>query len=125
MAHDKTSTLSHTVEMSQEKIDRYGKLNGDWDILHYDHDYCIQRGFRGTLAHGMHNMAPAVDLALERYGRDFYYGGRIEVRWTGPVCPGDRQLTTLDPAGKVTASVGTAEAGGSVMIGRAVLRAAP
>ena len=29
-----------TVHMTQEKIDRFGKLNGDWNILHYDHDYC-------------------------------------------------------------------------------------
>ena len=64
MANDPRKRLEHKVLMTQEKIDRYGKLNGDNDILHYDHDYCIKRGFRGTLAHGMHNMAPAVDLGL-------------------------------------------------------------
>jgi len=122
MAHDSKSPLQHEVEMSQEKIDRYGKLNGDWDILHYDHDYCLARGFRGTLAHGMHNMAPAVDLALEKYGKDFYFGGRIEVRWTGPVCPGDVQRTTLDAAGNVHAQVGNTPGAGAVMVGKAVLR---
>ena len=40
MAYDKSQPLQHKVQMTQEKIDRYGKLNGDFDILHYDHDYC-------------------------------------------------------------------------------------
>ena len=117
------AVLAHRVEMTQEKIDLYGKLNGDWDILHYDHEYALKRGFRGTLAHGMHNMAPAVDLALEKYGRDFYYLGRIEVRWTGPVCPGDVQTTTLDAQGQVLAQSETSAGPGKVMMGRAILRA--
>lgn len=119
MAHDKTAALEHRVQMTQEKIDRYGKLNGDWDILHYDHAYCIARGFRGTLAHGMHNMAPAVDLALEKYGRDFFYRGRISVRWTGPVCPGDAQVTELDAGDNVVARI--ENGGGPVMVGKATL----
>jgi acyl dehydratase len=121
----KHAKLSHKVHMTQEKIDRYGKLNGDWDILHYDHDYCIKRGFRGTLAHGMHNMAPAVDLALEKYGKDFYYRGQVSVRWTGPVCPGDDQLTVLDEADNVVAQVSATTgtpANATVMVGKATLR---
>ena len=46
MSEDNAGRLVHKVVMTQEKIDRYGKLNGDWDILHYDHDYCVKRGFR-------------------------------------------------------------------------------
>ncbi len=122
MAHDKNQTLKHTVEMTQEKIDRYGKLNGDGDILHYDHDYCIERGFRGTLAHGMHNMAPAVDLALEKYGQDFYYRGQVSVRWTGPVCPGDMQVTTLDAEDNVVAKLENLPGTGAVMVGKSTVR---
>lgn len=124
MDHDKTKPLTHKVQMTQEKIDRYGKLNGDWDILHYDHDYCIKRGFRGTLAHGMHNMAPAVDLALEKYGKDFYYRGQVSVRWTGPVCPGDEQVTVLDAEDNVIATVDNVPGKGTstIMVGRSTLR---
>ncbi len=118
----KHAKLTHTVHMTQEKIDRYGKLNGDWDILHYDHDYCVKRGFRGTLAHGMHNMAPAVDLALEKYGKDFYYRGQISVRWTGPVCPGDDQVTVLDEQDNIVAQVGNSAEKSTIMVGKATLR---
>jgi len=130
MAHDKTQsdekTRQHKVRMTQEKIDRYGKLNGDNDILHYDHDYCIQRGFRGTLAHGMHNMAPAVDLGLEKYGGDFFYRGQVSVRWTGPVCPGDEQVTVLDAEDNVVATVANVPGKGTatIMIGKSTLREA-
>ena len=124
MHQAKAVRLEHKVEMTQEKIDRYGRLNGDWDILHYHHDYCIKRGFRGTLAHGMHNMAPAVDLALERYGKDFYYRGQVSVRWTGPVCPGDEQVTVLDADDNVVAKVENVPGGGTVMIGKSTLRKA-
>jgi acyl dehydratase len=120
MADAKSELLEHRVLMTQEKIDRYGKLNGDWDILHYDHDYCVRRGFRGTLAHGMHNMAPAVDLALEKHGKDFFYGGKIRVRWTGPVCPGDEQVTVIDFDCNVVAKIEGRE--GAVMMGKATLR---
>ena len=120
MTKNKAGGLEHKVRMTQEKIDRYGKLNGDWDILHYDHDYCVKRGFRGTLAHGMHNMAPAVDLALEKYGGDFYYRGQISVRWTGPVCPGDAQVTVLDAEDNVVARI--ENDGGTVMVGKSTLR---
>ena len=120
MANDNTDHLEHRVRMTQAKIDRYGKLNGDNDILHYDHDYCLKRGFRGTIAHGMHNMAPAVDLALEKFGRDFYYRGQVSVRWTGPVCPGDEQVTVLDAGDNVVAKI--ENGGGTVMVGKSTLR---
>ena len=119
MAHDNAGRLEHRVRMTQEKIDRYGRLNGDNDILHYDRDYCLERGFRGTIAHGMHNMAPAVDLALEKYGREFFYRGRVSVRWTGPVCPGDEQVTVLDADDNVVARI--ENDGGTVMVGKSTL----
>jgi acyl dehydratase len=110
--------LKHAVNMTQAKIDRYGQINGDYDIIHYDHDYAVRRGFRGTLAHGPHNMAPAAELGARAYGREWFYRGRLSVKWIGPVCPGDTQVTTLDPQGAIQAKVGD----GVVMVGHAVLR---
>lgn len=107
--------LQHIVSMTQAKIDRYGQINGDNDIIHYDHDYAVKRGFRGTLAHGPHNMAPAAELGAQRYGRDWFYRGRLSVKWTGPVCPGDEQVTTLDDGGAILSVVGDDDV---VMVGR-------
>ena len=93
------------VTFTQEMIDRYGRLNGDNDIIHYDEAYARERGYRGTLAHGLHIMAFAAELGLRRYGPHWWEGGTITVKWTGPVCPGDRLAVTLDEDGGVEATV--------------------
>ena len=94
------------VTFTQEMIDRYGRLNGDNDIIHYDEAYARQRGYRGTLAHGLHVMAFAAELGMRRFGPRWWDGGTIAVKWTGPVCPGDRLVITLDEAGDLRATVG-------------------
>lgn len=112
------SIIEHRVEMTQAKIDRYGRINGDNDIIHYDHEYAVARGFAGTLAHGPHNMAPAAELGLCRHGADWFTQGRLRVRWIGPVMPGDVQVTVLAEDGTLEARVDERV----VMVGSAVLR---
>lgn len=105
------------IAITQEMIDRYGVINGDNDIIHYDHDYCVKRGFRGTLVHGPHLSAFAADLAVRRYGKDWFYRGRFHTKWVAPVCPGDRLEVELTADGTITERVGD----GTTVIGRAVL----
>jgi acyl dehydratase len=109
--------LTHSGAMTQAKIDRYGRINGDNDIIHYDHDYAVRRGFRGTLAHGPHNMAPAAELGAQKFGPDWFTRGRLFVKWIGPVCPGDEQVTTLGEDGAIQAMVDESV----VMVGRVEL----
>ena len=110
--------MKRTIQITQEMIDRYGKINGDNDIIHYDHDYALKRGFRGTLLHGPHMSAFAADLGAKRFGRDWHYHGRLITRWVGPVCPGDTFEVTLDDDGTIRANVGEQKA----MTGSATLR---
>lgn len=105
------------IDITQATIDEYGRINGDNDIIHYDHAYAEARGFRGTLAHGLMVMAYAAELGAERYGADWFRQGEIEVKWIGPVCPGDALVVALDDDGQINAEVGE----GPVMVGRAVL----
>lgn len=110
-------TISRKIEMTQAKIDLYGKINGDNDIIHYDHDYCVKRGFRGTLAHGPHLSAFVGDLAIKKYGRDWFTKGRLQTKWVGPVCPGDTLLVEIADDGTVRELV----AAGVTVVGRADL----
>jgi acyl dehydratase len=111
--------MQRTVHIEQEMIDRYGRINGDNDIIHYDHDYAVKRGFRGTLLHGPHMSALAADLGAERFGRDWLYRGRLHTKWIGPVCPGDAFVAELADDGTLDARA----ADGLVMVGSASLRA--
>ena len=110
--------MKQTVKITQEMIDRYGRINGDNDIIHYDHQYALKRGFRGTLLHGPHMSAFAAELGAKRFGRDWHYHGRLYTRWVGPVCPGDSFEVELADDGSVRACVG----GQQAMTGAATLR---
>ena len=99
-------TLKREIDMTQPMIDRYGRINGDNDIIHYDHDYAVARGFRGTLNHGMMTLGYMADMGARTFGADWLYGGELTVKWIDPVCPGDR-LTIETDDGTVTATVQT------------------
>jgi acyl dehydratase len=107
--------MKKSLTMTQPLIDQYGVINGDNDIIHYDHDYAVERGFRGTLAHGLHVMGYAVDLASKKYGKDWYDNGEIYVKWVAPVCPGDNLEVEIADDGSLKAKVQS----GDVMIGHA------
>ena len=99
-------SLKRDIEMTQAMIDRYGRINGDNDIIHYDHDYAVARGFRGTLNHGMMTLGYMADMGARTYGSDWLYRGELNVKWIDPVCPGDN-LTIETDDGSVTAKVQT------------------
>jgi acyl dehydratase len=109
--------MKREIEIKQPMIDGYGRINGDNDIIHYDHDYALARGFRGTLLHGPHMSAFAADLGARRYGKDWLYRGRLHTKWVGPVCPSDRFVVELGETGMIEAVSG----GAVVMVGSATL----
>jgi acyl dehydratase len=98
--------MKREIEITQTMIDLYGKINGDNDIIHYDHEYAVQRGFRGTLLHGPHMTAFAADLGAKKFGADWLYKGRLHTKWIGPACPGDLFVVELDDDGVISARVG-------------------
>lgn len=98
--------MQRKIDMTQPKIDQYGRINGDHDIIHYDHDYSLERGFRGTLAHGPHLSAFPCDLAVKKYGADWFTKGRLKTKWVKPVCPGDELIVELAESGEISERVG-------------------
>jgi acyl dehydratase len=107
-----------THQVTQAMIDGYGRINGDNDIVHYDHAYALQRGFRGTLLHGPHMTAWVAELGARRFGSDWLYRGQLHTKWIGPVCPGDEFVGELEASGELTATSG----GKTVIAGSAKLR---
>jgi len=112
--------MQRQFTVTQETIDRYGAINGDRDIIHYDADYAKERGFRGTLAHGLMVQGYANVLAVDLYGTSWMDRGEIEVKFVRPVFPGDTVTVEIDDAGKLTAS----NQDGPVIVGTAKLRSA-
>jgi len=113
--------MKREFEVTQETIDRYGVINGDRDIIHYDAEYAKQRGFRGTLAHGLMVQGYANVVAVDTYGTNWMERGEIEVKFVRPVFPGDTVTVDLDDSsGALTAS----NQDGPVMVAIATLRTA-
>lgn len=107
-----------TRPVTQKVIDRYGRINGDNDIIHYDEAYAAARGFRGTLAHGLMVMGYAAELGAQRFGADWHHRGSLSVTWIAPVCPGDTVNISLEDQGKLQGTVQS----GDVLVGEASLR---
>jgi len=93
--------VEKTIPQTQKMFDDYGKLNGDNDILHYDDAYAKERGFRGTLGHGLMYTGYVCDLAAKKFGSDWHYRGELTVKYIRPVCPGDNLVVSVDADGTV------------------------
>jgi 3-hydroxybutyryl-CoA dehydratase len=110
--------MERKIICTQPIIDRYGVINGDNDIIHYDHDYAVQRGFRGPIAHGLMVMGYAVEMAVRKWGKDFYHKGEIDVRFVGPAIPDDEVVVNIGDDGALVATVPA----GNMMVGTIGLR---
>lgn len=110
--------MRRTYTVTQEKIDRYGVINGDRDIIHYDLEYARARGFKAPLAHGLMVQGYANDVAIAAYGTDWLRRGSMKVKFVKPVYPDEDVVIELSPTGELTASAPH----GVVMIGTATLR---
>lgn len=92
--------------ITQEKIDRYGRINGDNDIIHYDVDYARKRGFKAPLAHGLMVQGYASALGAEKYGADWFTRGVMEVKFVGPMHPDEVVSVEIDDDGKLEVKAG-------------------
>jgi acyl dehydratase len=66
----------------------YAGASGDFNRIHYDHPFAVQKGLGGVIAHGMLTMAFAASCAVEAFGPARLIS-RIDARFTAPVRVGD------------------------------------
>ncbi len=66
----------------------YAGASGDFNRIHYDHPFAVQKGLGGVLAHGMLTMAFAASCVGEAFGPANWIS-RIDARFTSPVRVGD------------------------------------
>ncbi len=95
-----------TKAISQDVINRYGKLNGDNNIIHYDGDFARQHGYRDAIAHGMMTFGLISEMMTRFLGKGWVSGGKIEIILVAPVYSGD----TITARGKVKEKVSEGDA---------------
>jgi acyl dehydratase len=66
----------------------YAGASGDFNRIHYDHPFAVEKGLGGVIAHGMLTMAFAASCVVEAFGQANRIS-RIDARFTSPVRVGD------------------------------------
>jgi acyl dehydratase len=66
----------------------YAGASGDFNRIHYDHPFAVEKGLGSVIAHGMLTMAFAASCAVEAFGPANRISS-IEARFTSPVRVGD------------------------------------
>lgn len=96
-----TSPLpSCEIRITQDLIDRYAQLSGDFNPIHVDPMAAAQSPFGGTIAHGCIPLEPVFQSLMQWRGIEHLpHGTRLKLRYRAPSRPGDtiRSELTLIP----------------------------
>jgi len=98
----------------------YAGASGDFNRIHYDHPFAVEKGLGGVIAHGMLTMAFAASCVTEAFGLASRIS-RIDARFTSPVRVGDVVEVTATvvegsgPEGSIEVAL-TAEVDGRVVL---------
>jgi 3-hydroxybutyryl-CoA dehydratase len=89
-----------TQTVTQDTIQAYADLSGDYNPLHVDPDFAAGTPFGSTIAHGPIALQTLFVAVTQWLGReDFPPGSTVSVTYRAPVRPGDAvtcHVTSLD-----------------------------
>lgn len=93
---DPLETIVRTI--TQAQVEAYAKAAGDYNPIHLDPEFAAKTPFGRRIAHGMLTLAIVSEMLTSAYPERWAAGGRLKVRFRGPVFPGE----TLRTTGEVT-----------------------
>lgn len=76
------------IEITQERVQRYAEITGDFNPIHVDEAFARATPFGGVIAHGMLSLNLAWEVVRTLPGGDGDL--ELDVRFRKPVRPGDR-----------------------------------
>lgn len=83
-----SETLHREFTITQEQVNRYAEVSDDHNPLHLDPDFARERGFSGTIAHGLLTLGLVSAALAEWLGDSWAKGGRLDARFSAPVVVG-------------------------------------
>lgn len=76
--------------MTQEIINKWAAVSGDYNPLHVDLEFAKTTRFGGTIAHGYISLSYLNEMMTRWLGFGWLYGGKLlDVQMKAPVRPGD------------------------------------
>lgn len=95
--------------ITQEMINRWAEVSGDFNPLHVDPGFAEKSRFGGTIAHGHLSLAFLCEMMSRYFGKKWVCGGKLrQVKFTAPVRPGYEMSVkgvVQDVAGKIVCDV--------------------
>ena len=84
-----------TIEkvITQDQIEKYARVSGDFNPIHVDHGFASSTQFGGTIAHGMMVAAAISEMMATAFGCSWLESGSMKIRFRSPVKPGQRIAT--------------------------------
>ena len=73
---------------TQERINLYARMSGDYNPIHVDADYARQTSFGGTIAHGMLVLSYISEMMLSTFGSQWIDTGWLSLRFREPARSG-------------------------------------
>ena len=113
---------------TQQRINLYAKMSGDYNPIHVDADYAKQTPFGGTIAHGMLVLSYISEMMLSAFGSQWLSTGWLSIRFKSPAPSGKqvkvegkvRSVERMDKQTKVICHVACRdEAANPIIIGEA------
>jgi 3-hydroxybutyryl-CoA dehydratase len=107
--------------LTQEKIDGYARVSGDFNPIHVDSAFAAATPFGGTIAHGMLLLAYLSEMMTQAFGRAWLSRGRLKVRFKGVARPGDTltvrgKIDRVQDGGRLFAAVECVNQAGDVLV---------
>ena len=83
--------------ITQRDINLYAEASGDLNPIHIDESFAAQTPLGGTIAHGMLILAYMSEMMTKAFGKSWFSGGKLAVRFKTPARPED----TITVSGRV------------------------
>ena len=91
-------TLPSVVKyITQRDINLYAEAVGDFNPIHVDESFAARTPLGGTIAHGMLILAYVSEMMTTAFGKDWFSGGKLSIRFKAPAHPKD----TVTTAGEI------------------------
>ncbi len=106
-----------TRSFTQEEVDTFARLSGDYNPVHFDQAFAELKGFRAPVAHGLLTGSLLTEIGGQigwlaagmnfRFRRPVYVGEAITCRWI---------IREIDPRGRASARVEMTNPDGVVVL---------
>lgn len=70
---------------TQDMVNRYGRVNDDRNLIHYEMEAAQRAGFTRPVVHGALVAALVSEACRDYFGRNWIDGGRLKVAFIKPV----------------------------------------